>query len=211
MSTKKKRRTGEVIAKKRRRGLKLFLLSALAAVVVGFFAFLGISMYDLFHVTDEKESVSVKKEKYEVILFFSDNAELVLVPEKRWIARETSVEAQSEELVKALINGPGAGSNSELIRTFPEGAQLNKVKIDKSGLAWVDFDKTLVDLHPGGTSSEVATVYSLTNTLIRNISAVKMVQITIDGEIPETLKGHVDTRYPFIFNKDLIKGGSVPE
>jgi hypothetical protein len=211
MTSKKKRRSGEVKARKKKKSVRLILLSLVIAVVIGFLAFLGISLYDFILPPTGKGIPAVKKEKLQAVLYFSDANERFLVPEKRFIPRERTVNAQAEELVKALIEGPGEGLKTGLTRTFPEGTLLKSVRVEKDGLAWVDFDKTLVDRHPGGSSSEVATVYSLTNTLVQNLSAIKKVQIMVDGKVHETLNGHVDTRYPFTFNKELVKDRSVAE
>jgi len=211
MTTKKKRRFDEVKAKKKKKGIRLVFLSLVVAVAIGFLAFFGISLYDFINPPDGKGIPVAKRERQQMVLYFSDANERFLVPEKRLIPREKTVNGQAEELVKALIEGPGEGSKTGLTRTFPEGTQLKNVRIEKDGLAVVEFDKTLVDRHPGGSSSEVATAYSLTNTLVQNLSAVKMVRIMVDGKAPETLKGHLDMRYPFTFNKELVKDKSVAE
>ncbi len=205
MATKKKRRSDEVKAKKKKRGVRLVLLSLVVAVAVGFLAFLGISLYEFINPPAEKGIPAFKKEKQQVVLYFSDENERFLVPEKRFIPREKTATGQAQELVKALIEGPGEGSKEGLTRTFPAGVEVKGVRIEKDGTAFVDFGRTLVDRHPGGSTSEVATVYSLVNTLTQNLPAIKKVALTVDGKVPETLKGHLDTRYPFAFNKELIK------
>ncbi len=205
MATKKKRKSEELKAKKKKKGFRLFFLVLLAAAVLGFLAFLGITFYDFIYPPAEKDLPESKKEKIQVVLYFADADERFLVPEKRWILKDKSPSSQAEKLVQALIDGPGEGAKKGLVRVFPDGTVLRSVRIDKDATATVDFDKTLVERHPGGSSSEIATVYALTNTLTQNLPAVKKVQILVDGKVRETLKGHMDTRYPFVFNKDLIK------
>lgn len=211
MATKKKRKSEEMKTRKKRKGVRYFLLALIAAVGLGFLAFLGITLYDFIHPSSEKGSPAVRKEKQQVILFFSDSNERFLVPEKRFIPREKTVNGQIEELVKALIVGPGEGLNKGLVGVFPEETELKNVKVEKDGTAVINFSRTLVERHPGGSSSEVATVYALTNTLIQNLPLIKRVKLEIDGKGPETLKGHVDTRFPFTFNKELIKERSTAE
>ncbi len=205
MTTKKKRRSDEVRAKKKKRGVRLVLLSVVIAVAIGFLAFLGISLYDFIYPPAEKGVPAFKKEKQQVVLYFSDANERFLIPEKRFIPREKTMTDQARELVKALVDGPGDEAKKGLVRTFPAGVELKGIRIEKDGTAYVDFDRSLVDRHPGGSTSEVATVYSLTNTLIQNLPAIKKVAVLIDGKVPETLKGHLDTRYAFSFNKELVK------
>jgi hypothetical protein len=145
-----------------------------------------------------------KKEKYEVVLYFSDANERFLVPEKRFILKEESTEGKARELVKALLEG----SKTKLVNTFPEKAVLESIKIDDKQTAYVSFDKNLIKFHPGGSASEMATIYSLTNTLTRNISDIKRVKFLVDGKDVESIKGHIDTRQPFSMNKDLLAPGS---
>ena len=109
------------------------------------------------------------------------------------------MEDQISELVTTLIGG----SNTGLVGTFPEGTKVEGVKI-KNGSASVSFNRTLVDLHPGGSASEMMTIYSLTNTITRNMPQVKSVKILVEGKEIETIKGHIDTRNPFTANMELI-------
>jgi len=85
---------------------------------------------------------------------------------------------------------------------------LDNVRIDDKQTAYVSFDKNLIKQHPGGSTSEMATIYSLTNTLIRNMNSIKRVKLLIDGKEVESIKGHVDTRQPFTMNKDMLAPGA---
>jgi hypothetical protein len=208
MATKKKRKSEEVKTRKKKKGIRLVLLVLVVAAGLGALAFLGITLYDFIYPPSEKDMPAAKKEKHQVILFFSDSNERFLVPEKRLIPRARTVNGQAEELVKALIAGPAEGAGKGRTGVFPAGTELKGVTVEKDGTAVVNFGQTLVDGHPGGSSSEVATVYALTNTLIRNLPLIKRVRVEIDGRVPETLKGHMDTRFPFTFNKDLIQESS---
>jgi len=211
MATKKKRKSEELKTRRKKKGVRFFLLALIAAVGLGFLVFLGITLYDFIYPSSEKGLSSLKKEKHQVILYFSDSNERFLVPEKRLIPREKTINGQVEDLVKALIDGPGESLSKGHVSVFPEGTELKSVRVEKDGTAIVNFNRTLVDRHPGGSSSEVATVYALTNTLIKNLPMIKRVKLEIDGKVPETLKGHMDTRFPFTFNKELIREGPTAE
>ena len=50
----------------------------------------------------------------------------------------------------------------------------------------------------------MATIYSLTNTLTTNIPVIKEVVLQVDGKELESIGGHIDTRRPFVPNKDLL-------
>jgi len=65
--------------------------------------------------------------------------------------------------------------------------------------------------HPGGSAAEMATVYSLTNTLTTNLPAIKKVRILIGGKEKESLKGHIGLRNPFMMNRELIAPAAPPK
>ena len=202
MATKKKRRTDEIrVKKKKKRMRKSFLLLIVTTVVACLIIFFVIIFEYVF--PPAKES-AVKREKREVVLYFSDANERFLVPEKRYIPKEETDESQARELVRALLDG----SKTKLVNTFPENVGLDSVKIDDKRTAYVSFDKNLIKQHPGGSASEMATIYSLTNTLIRNIGSIKRVKLLIEGKEVESIKGHVDTRQPFTMNKDMLAPGA---
>lgn len=201
MASKRQRRTEEVRSKKSRKTFRIFFFLSLILVVGGFFAFLFFTLSDqLFSTSGGKILSSAKREKKEVILYFSDANERFLVPEKRLIAKENTAEKQAEEIVEALIEGSKTGK----VRTFPEGSKLLNIRIDK-GVAQVNFDRSFIHLHPGSTASEMATVYSLTNTLTRNLAEIKRVRLLIDGKETATIKGHLDTMAPVAPLADLVK------
>jgi spore germination protein GerM len=96
------------------------------------------------------------------------------------------------------------GSKTGLVNTFPLKTDIISVKIDSDQTARVSFGQNLAANHPGGSASEMATIYSLTNTLIANIPEINKVKILIEGKEQESLKSHIDIRNPFSFNKELI-------
>jgi len=135
--------------------------------------------------------VSGPRELREVVLYFGSVDGSHLVPEGREI--EDCLEERSclMETVRALIAGPVG----DLTPVFPSHAVLLDV-VEEGGTAKVDFSRDLVTGHPGGSISELLTVYALANTLSENFPYVRQVQILIDGASIETLKGHVDLREP---------------
>lgn len=204
MATKKKKRAADVKAKKRKKGFRFFLLAFFSVLGVASLALLFFTLSDFIGVPDSDQAGGGKqKARQKVTLYFSEINEVVLAPEKRIIPKPASPELQAGEIVKALIEGP----KTDLVRTFPQETNLLSVKISK-GVAVVDFDSKLVEMHPGGSASEIATIYSLTNTLVSNIPEIKSVKILVNGKIREALKGHMDTTRAFTLNKDLIRATS---
>ncbi|MFA4915230.1 MAG: GerMN domain-containing protein [Syntrophales bacterium] len=202
MPTKKQRKIRDVKSRKKKKSMKtLFLVFAITALF-GFLIFFFVTLFDyVYPPVSGKGSIARKKEKEAVILYFSDANERFLVPEKRYIPKGNNNVEKATELTKALLEGSKTG----LVNTFPENVDLQDVKIDnKSKTAYISFGRNLIKNHPGGSTSEVSTVYSLANTLISNIPAIKKVKILIEGKEAETLKGHVDLSEPFTMDKELM-------
>jgi spore germination protein GerM len=202
MITKKKKKTAEKSAKKKKKTTKLIALISAGLLGVAIAAFLIFTYSG--QITSPQGEAS-KKEKIKASLFFSDSNERFLAAETRYIPKGKNQSEQVAEIVSALIDGPHAG----LVRTVPEKSRLINARVDSSGIAVVNFDSAFVENHPGGTSSEIATIYSLTNSITRNIPEIKKVKILVEGKEMETLKGHIDARYPFAPNMDLVSKESA--
>jgi hypothetical protein len=208
MATKKQRRTDEVKHKKTKKSRRVLLLSVIVVVCVVFLAIFFITLFDyIYPPAAGKHTAAKKRDKQEVVLFFSDANERFLVPEKRFIQKEKEPEAQGREMVKALL----AGSKTGLVNTFPEKADLQDVKVEGGDTLVVNFRENLVANHPGGSAAEMATVYSLTNTLATNVSGIKKVRILIGGRERESLKGHIGLLQPFSINRELIAPAPPPK
>lgn len=202
MATKKSRRTDEIKVKKKKKRMKKSLLFFIVATVVASLVLFFVIIFE--YVFPPTKHAVAKREKQEVVLYFSDANERFLVPEKRYIPKEDNDEAKARELVRALLEG----SKTKLVSTFPEGVALDNITIDDKQTAYVSFDKNLIKQHPGGSASEMATIYSLTDTLISNVSSIKRVKLLIAGKEVDSIKGNVDTRQPFTMNKDILAPGA---
>jgi hypothetical protein len=208
MATKKQKRTDEVKHKKTKKKRRVLLLSVIVVVSVVFLAIFFITLFDyIYPPATGKQTAAKKRDKQEVTLFFSDANERFLVPERRFIPKENEPEAQAREMVKALI----AGSKTGLVNTFPEKAELQGVSREGDDALSVDFRESLAANHPGGSAAEMATVYSLTNTLTTNLPAIKRIRILIGGKERESLKGHIGLHSPFMMNRELIAPAPPPK
>jgi len=208
MATKKQRRTDEVKYKKTKKSRRVLLLSMIIVMSVVFLAIFFITLFDyIYPPAAGKHTAAKKRDKQEVTLFFSDANERFLVPEKRFIPKESEPESQAREMIQALI----AGSKTGLVNTFPEKAELQDVKREGEDILSVNFRESLVANHPGGSAAEMATVYSLTNTLTTNLPAIKRIRILIGGKEKESLKGHIGLHNPFMMNRELIAPAAPPK
>ena len=145
---------------------------------------------------EEVEPVPTE-EIVEVNLYFSDSQAMYLVAEKRKISQAPSLARQA---VVELIKGP---ESPDLYPTIPEGTQVNEVYI-VDDIVYIDLSEEIFKNHPGGSSGELMTVYSIVNTLTE-IPPIKGVQILVEGNEMKSLVGHVDISMPLIRDEDWIK------
>jgi flagellar basal body-associated protein FliL len=201
LGSKKQTRSVDIKNKKKKKGARILILSLIISCVLGFIVFFFLTLFDsVYPPVTGKGGKEKSRERQQVTLYFSDTNERFLFPEKRYVPQDKAREGQATELIKALVDGSKTG----LVNTFPPKTDIISVKIESDQTARINFGQNLVANHPGGSASEMATIYSLTNTLITNIPEIKKVKILIEGKEQESLKGHVDIRNPFSFNKELI-------
>lgn len=147
------------------------------------------------------ERKSLVEKKKEVVLYFSDSEGEYLVGEKRRIPIKNDTREEASEAIRELIQGP----KGELIRTLPPRTKLLTFQINDAGLAKVNFNQSLSKDHPGGSTAEMMTVYSIVNSLSLNFPQIKRVQILIEGKPVETIAGHLSLKQPISSKPDLIK------
>jgi spore germination protein GerM len=139
----------------------------------------------------------------EVTLFFQAPAGGDLQGEKRKIFLTETVGDQLRQTVKELIDGP----RTELVATLPAATEIREVYLAADGTAYLDFSQGFVDGHPGGSSGEIDTLFSLVDTLAFNFPEVKRVKILVEGEERPTLKGHLDLTRAYLPDMSIVVQG----
>ncbi len=138
----------------------------------------------------------------EITLYFSDEQAMYLIAEKRLVQVDNASDVQ--QLASAVINQLIAGpSSNKLTKTIPPESRLLSLKVENA-LATVNFSKELQTKHWGGSSGELHTLYSIVNSLTE-LTGIQKVQILIEGEKQESLKGHLDISQPLIRDASLMK------
>ena len=156
------------------------------------------------NIPPPKIQTKIKTKTVYVNLYFLDPDSDYLIPEKRKVVfKKGDIGTQAKIIVEELIKGPKTNS----VQTIPSGVIIKSIKIKKDGLAVIDFSRELSRNHPGGSLAEMQTIYSIVNSLLLNISSLKEVQILVDGNSRETLKGHLELGSPLQSNPSLIKKG----
>ena len=141
----------------------------------------------------------------EVILYFASVDGQSLIAETRDIAECQQDEDCLRDTVRALI----AGSQGGFAAILPAQVVLNDVSVEGS-LVTVDFSQELISAHPGGTQSELLTIYGLADTLAVNFPHLRQMRVLVDGVPVATLKGHVDLRQPISPDFSLVEEGMAP-
>jgi germination protein M len=134
------------------------------------------------------------REAKTVRLFFLSEDDSLLHPEQREILAGPSIVEEAEQAVEELIRGSDKGYISPL----PPETKLRQLFITKDGVAYVDLSREIMEKHPSGSSAELATVYSIVNTLVYNFKPIKKVFILVEGSEKETLGGHINLSQPFV-------------
>ncbi len=173
----------------------------------------GIGSWIIYHyLTPEEYSpkkggvtypvdISTKYKREATHLYFSDQDERFLKAEQRGLPIYKTTLKNARAVIEALISGP----KGNLSRTIPEETKLLAIYFAPDRTAYVDFDEAITEKHPGGSASELLTIYSVVNTLTLNFSEIDNVKILIRGRERKTLAGHVSIQQPFSANLLLIR------
>jgi len=137
--------------------------------------------------------------KRKVVLTFPSSQQAGFINVDREIYATVSMVAQAKQVLLALMAGPQADEPGAAACFGPQAAFL-EVYLDGKGLAVVDLPSATVQAMPGGTSAEVATLYCLVRTLSADIPQVSRVQVLVDGQAAESLRGHVDLLDPLVLS-----------
>jgi spore germination protein GerM len=139
--------------------------------------------------------------KIKAHLFYVADDGLRLTSVERDVAYGEGTLEQAREIVAAQI----APASEPMVSAVPAGTTLRALFLTEDGQAFVDLSREVIAGHPGGTMSELLTVYTIVNALTANLPAVITVQLLVDGKEVETLAGHVDLRRPLPKNLTYVQ------
>jgi spore germination protein GerM len=135
---------------------------------------------------------SAETRRIKAALYYIAADGLRLQAAQRDVAYADGTPDQAKRILEALLGPPPPG----MLSAIPPGTALRGVYLAEGGAAYVDFTAALQTNHPGGSLSEILTVYAIVSSVTANLPAVTAVQILIDGHEADTLAGHVDLRRP---------------
>lgn len=125
-------------------------------------------------------------------LFYGSEDGNELVAVRREVPLAEGTVPQAREILDAQFQGAPAPYAS----VIPEGTALRAFYVSERGDAFVDISPEASTRHPGGSATELLTVYAIVNAVTANLPTVQRVQILIEGREVDTLAGHVDLRRP---------------
>ena len=140
--------------------------------------------------------------KEEISLYFSSADASGLLEEKRTMPKAGDDFTALSQIVAELARGPEAVGLAEVIPT--QTRLIGVRRIDAETLE-LDFNRELVDYHPGGSSSELLSIRALTNSIAAYMPEFERFVFKIEGKAVETLKGHVDLSRTLQLNRDWIR------
>jgi germination protein M len=186
--------------KKRRKYLLVYILVVVGVFVVG--VLVGPLLREKgYQIKDWVIQPRPPQEMKVVKLYFSDPQAEHLILEERKVVALPYISGEAKEILKELIKGP---LDSSLKPTIPLQTEVEDVYL-KDDCFYVNFSLALKEKHPGGSSGELLTVYSIVNTLLINFPSQSRVQILIQDKPVETLAGHIDIRNPLRQRLDIVK------
>ena len=132
-----------------------------------------------------------------VRLTFPSKEKPGFVQEDFQIYATESLGAQIKQVLRLLFKGPRiAGAASAFPGTAELAWKYREAYLADSGLLVIDLDSQVLQLHPGGTTFEYMSLYTLIKSLKDNFKEVKKVQLLVAGESRESLAGHLDISEP---------------
>ena len=127
-----------------------------------------------------------------------------LMPIRREVPLADGVVAQGRQILITQLAPPP----SPYISAIPAGTALRAFYVTDKGDAFVDLSGISTG-HPGGSLTELLTVYAIVNAVTANLPAVQRVQILVDGKEVDTIAGHVDIRRPLARDTSLVREGEA--
>jgi len=128
-------------------------------------------------------------------LFFpSAKGDPLLLAEDVTIFKSDQVGNRARQILQKLQEGP---HSEGVFPALPKDAKFQDLFISETGTAYVNFSNALETNHPGGVLNELATIYSIVDSLTYNLPEIKDVKILIGGVEKETLAGHCLLLLPF--------------
>lgn len=121
------------------------------------------------------------------VFFPAVTGDILLKAEDQTIFKSAELGNRARQILQKLQEGP---HSDQMFPSLPKDTKLEDLFISEQGTAFVDFSNAIATNHPGGVENEMATIYSIVDSLIYNLPEIKQVKILVGGVEKETLAGH---------------------
>jgi spore germination protein GerM len=136
-------------------------------------------------------------------LYYGSSDGRALVPVRRDVPAATSVVDQGRQILGVQFQD----APQPYVQVIPKGTKLRAFYVTDRGEAFVDLSGDVVSAHPGGSLTELLTIYAIVNAVTTNLPAVQRVQLLVEGKEVDTIAGHVDVRRPLEGDATLVREG----
>jgi len=136
-------------------------------------------------------------------LYYGSSDGRALVPVRRDVPLATGVVEQGRQ----ILNVQFQDAPQPYVQVVPKGTKLRAFYVTDRGDAFVDLSGDVVSAHPGGSTTELLTVYAIVNAVTANLPAIQRVQLLVEGKEVDTIAGHVDVRRPLDRDATLVRDG----
>ena len=134
-------------------------------------------------------------------LYYGSTDGQSLVPVRREVPLAEGLVPQGREILGAQLED----APPPFVSVVPDGTTLRAFYVTDRGDAFVDLSQEASSRHPGGSSTELLTVFAIVNAVTANLPTIQRVQILIDGREADTLAGHVDLRRPLQQDLSIVR------
>jgi spore germination protein GerM len=140
-----------------------------------------------------------------VKLFFpSAEGQPLLAAQDETIFKSDEVVNRAKQILQKLQDGPHDGG---MLPSMPRETKVQDLFVSEQGTAFIDFSNTIAANHPGGVQNELATIYSVVNSLTYNLPEIQEVKILVGGIEKETLAGHCLLHLPLTMDLSITNVG----
>jgi hypothetical protein len=127
------------------------------------------------------------------------------------VRREVPLGHDMVEQGRAILDAQLESAPDPYISVIPAGTAVRAFYVTPRGDAFVDLSAEIATGHPGGSLTELLTVYAIVNAVTANLPDVQRVQILVDGREVDTIAGHVDIRRPLVRDTSLVASAPADE
>ena len=171
----------------------LLVLGALLILFVGVVYFLGRGKVEETPRPAAQSASEGESSRLQTLrLYFGDPSRVALRSEDRVIVAGQSL----TDRLRACVNELAAGSLTGGTPVLPPTTRLTKAFVDPWGLAYLEFDRSILGSQTPGDGEEWLAVASIVRSICDNFPEVHEVRFMIDGLVVTSLAGYVDLEEP---------------